>query len=148
MKRFAFGLETLLRHRTNLEEKERTILSRIQFNLESEFRQRDMLEQKTRGVLDELKRLRVAGAPQEELGWFFPYLDRLRFETDQCQQRIVRIQKELEAQKTVLVEASKKKKVLETLKKRKKAEYTEAADRQEQKDTDDLIVSRFNRKED
>jgi flagellar FliJ protein len=143
MKRFLFTLETLLIHRTNIEEKERTVLSRINFNLQTENQLRESLKRKTEEAILELSRKRSENADREEIGCYYPYLDRLRYEADQCEKRIVQLQGELEAQKARVMEASRNRKLIDTLKKRRKGEYLDACDREQQKEIDELVVSRF-----
>jgi flagellar FliJ protein len=143
MKRFFFSLENLLLHRTNIEEKERILLSRIHFNLQAEHEQRESLKRKTEETVLELARKRAENAEQEEIGCFYPYLERLRYESEQCEKRIDQLQKDFDAQKVKVIEASKNRKLIDTLKRRRKGEYLEACDREEQKEIDEMVVSRF-----
>jgi flagellar FliJ protein len=145
MKKFSFNLETLLRHRKNIEEREKTALSRVQYCLQSEQQRRDQISRKNVETLSELETLRRECAAQEELRLYYPYLDRLRHEAEASAQNIVKLEKELQDQKTVVLTASRNKKVIEILKSRKKSEFLIEADRQEQKVIDEMVVTRFGR---
>ncbi len=146
MKKFSFNLETLLRHRGNIEERERTVLSRIQFDLQNERQRREQIAQKHMETLGELEALRRTRTEQDELCFYYPYLDRLRHEAETSDKSIVRLQKELHEQKNAVLVASKNKKVIETLKTKKRSEFITEADRQEQKAIDEIVVSRHGRK--
>jgi flagellar protein FliJ len=145
MKKFSFNLETLLRHRKNIEEREKTALSRIQYSLQSEQQRRDWISRKNVETLSELETLRRERAAQEELRLYYPYLDRLRHEAEASAQNIVKLEKELQEQKTVVLTASRNKKVIEILKSRKKSEFLIEVDRQEQKVIDEIVVTRLGR---
>lgn len=148
MKKFSFNLENLLRHRRNIEEREKTALSRIQFNLLTEQRKREQIARKNLEALVELESLRRASAGQEELRFYYPYLERLRHEAELSDQSIVRLEKELHEQKSAVLTASRNKKVIEILKSRKKSEFLAEVDRQEQKAIDEMVVSRLGRNRD
>src|SRR5512135_2098755 len=82
MKRFAFRLETLLRHRTNLEEKGRNELLRLVSLLQRKYGQLQLLQDKNHATLLELAEKKIANAEHAEIGWFYAYLDRLRLEME------------------------------------------------------------------
>jgi flagellar FliJ protein len=147
MKKFAFNLETLLRHRNNLEEKERNELSRITFVYQTEVNRREEIRKRLKETSMELAQLRREKADSEEIAWFYPYIDRLRHEIGESDKRIAQLQQDLQAQKLVVIEAIKKKRVLDSLKTRKRREYNLAVERQEQKTVDELVITRFARKD-
>ena len=147
MKKFAFNLETLLRHRANLEEKERNELSRITFLFQTEVKRRDNLRNRLKETSVELGRLRRENADSGEVVWFYPYIDRLRHEIAVTDKRISELQQDIQAQKLVVIEAIKKKKVLDSLKTRKQKEFNLAVERYEQKTVDELTITRFARKD-
>ena len=147
MKRFVFNLETVLRHRMNLEEKERNELSRIRYEFQTEVNRRDDLRGRLRETSMELSRLRSENADIAEVTWYYPYLERLRHEIQLSDKRIVQLDGTLQAQMLVVIEATKKRKVLDSLKTRKHQEFTLAADRQEQKNIDEIVVTRYARKD-
>ncbi len=143
MKKFAFRLETLLRYRKNLEEKEQAALFQLHSRLQRENNHLQDLQRKHQEILAELTEQRLAGADYGETSWFYIYLDRLRFEMRRSAERINRLEQDIQNQKTVLVEASKKKKILDSLKTKEKKTFVTAVEKQEQKSVDDLVVIRF-----
>jgi flagellar FliJ protein len=146
MKKFSFSLETLLRHRRNTEEKERTALARLHCDVQSEQRRDAEIEQKRMQTLREMAEIGGPASAQQDMALFYPYLDRLRYESEHTRRNIGRLERELQAQRAVVMRASKDKKVIETLKTRKQREYTEELEKDQQKAQDELAVSRFVRR--
>jgi flagellar FliJ protein len=147
MARFLFSLETLLRHREDLEQKERDELFRLNYKYETELRHRDGLMLKLRETMEELSRKRLENPGDEELKWFDLYMNRLNREIHESTQRLSKLQAEVQAQKEAVVEAAKNRKVLASLKNKRQKEFTFAAEKQEQKEVDDLVVTRFGKRE-
>ena len=92
--------------------------------------------------------MRAEGAVYGETSWFYLYLDRLRFEMRRSSERIRQLEQDIQEQKAVLVEASKKKKILDSLKTKEKKAFISAVDKQEQKAVDEIVVIRFPHKQD
>ncbi len=145
MKKFSFNLETLLRHRQYLEAKERHELSRLYFTYQSELNQRQTLERKYLETLAELARKRQGDLDHREMSWFYLYMDRLRLELEQSAQRILQLEKQIQKQQAVMLEASKKRKVVDALKARRYRRHVAEADREEQKGVDELVITRYAR---
>ena len=148
MKKFAFRLETLLHYRKNLEEKEQAVLFQLSSRLRRESNHLQDLQAKHQETLVELTRMRAECAAYGETSWFYLYLDRLRFEMRRSSERIRQLEKDIQEQKAVLIEASKRKKVLDSLKTKEKKAYDSALDKQEQKAVDEIVVLRFPQKQD
>ncbi len=146
MKKFVFNLETLLQYRINLEEKERNELARLKFLLQTEINHRNDLRGQLRRTALELSRLQNENADSREVDLYYRYEDRMRYEIDLSDKKILQLEKDLQAQKLVVIEATKKKKGLESLKTRKQKEYDLAVERQGQKAIDEIVVTRFARR--
>jgi len=147
MRKFCFRLETLLRYRVNIEEKEREALSRLNFKLHTEQSLLAQLRSREREARTELAGARNSRADDIDVQWYYPYLDRLRLEIERSNGRIARLEEQVEAQKAVVIEATKNKKVLDTMKKRKVKEFTAAIEKLEQKAVDEIAATRSARKE-
>jgi flagellar export protein FliJ len=145
--RFLFSLDTLLRHRENVEQKEREELLRLTYNYQLELRNRDVLTAKFQETLRDLSLKRTENSAHQELNWFYLYLNRLTHEIGECEKRLSRLQSEVQAQKEVVIEASKKKKIIATMKAKKQKEYVVALEKQEQKEVDELVIMRHTAKE-
>lgn len=145
MKKFSFNLETLLRHRKYLEEKERHELSRLYFTYQSELNQRQTLERKYLETLAELARKRQGDLDHQEMSWFYLYMDRLRLELEHSARRILELEKQIQTQQAATLEASRKRKVVDALKSRRYRRHVAAADMEDQKGVDELVITRYAR---
>jgi flagellar protein FliJ len=141
--KFNFSLETLLRHRDDIEQKERDELLRLTYRFETELRHHDELTAKFRETMKDLSVKRAGNATDQDMNWFYRYLDRLTHEIGESEKYLSRLQSEAQAQKEVVIEASKKKKVLASLKSKKEREFLVEVEKQEQKNIDDLVITRY-----
>jgi flagellar FliJ protein len=140
-------LETLLRHRENLEQKARDELLRLTYNYQVELGRRDELRARFQETMKELSLKRSANTASEELQWFYLYLNRLTREIQESTKKLTKLESEVAAQRIVVVEASKKRKTLDLMKEKKERQFAFAMDKQEQKEIDELVVTRFGSKE-
>ena len=147
MAKFRFGLQTLLQHREDVEEKERDELFRRTYHYQVEFQRRNELAMKFQETMRELSQKRSENIPHRELDFFYKYLDRLTREIRESEKRLLKLQAEVQSQKEVAIEASKNKKTLATMRAKKKQEFIAALDSQEQKDVDELIITRYTSKD-
>jgi flagellar export protein FliJ len=145
--KFKFSLETLRRHRENLEQRERDKLLRSTYNYQMELRRRDELRAKFLETMKELSLKRTENAENKELQWFYLYLNRLTQEIQESMKRLEQLESEVQAQKVVVIEASKKRKTLDLMKAKKEKQFTFALEKQEQKEIDDLVATRFTGRE-
>jgi len=145
--RFQFSLETLLRHREDIEQKERDALFQLNYKYQTELRHREDLGIKLRETMMELSSKRSGTPDQLELNWFYLYLNRLTHEIGESEKCLARLQAEVQAQKEVVIEASKKRKVLASLKSKQEKEFAFAMEKREQKEVDDLVVTRHGARE-
>ena len=143
MKRFQFRLETLLQHRRNIEEKERTKFSSIRAELLMAWRHREALQEKQAETLADLILKKSGECDSQEILWFYRFLDRLTVELEQSASRIAQLEKDLETQKQIMIEASRNKKMIENLRIRRMKEFASMLEREEQKTVDEIVVTRF-----
>ena len=143
MPKFLFSLETLLRHREDIEQKERDELFRLTYKHQTELRHRKDLSLRFRETMNELSIKQASRTDHEELSWFYLYINRLTYEIGESEKRLAELETKVQAQKEVVVEAAKNKKVLASLRSKKEREFLTAAEKQEQKEIDDLVVTRF-----
>jgi flagellar export protein FliJ len=141
--RFLFNLETLLRHRESIEQKERDELFRLNYKYQTELRHHDDLVIKFRETMKELSVKQAENSYHKEFNWYYLYLHRLTHEIGESEKCLAQMQKEVQAQKEVVIEAAKKKKVLASLKEKREKEFAIKLDKQEQKEVDELVVTRY-----
>jgi flagellar FliJ protein len=145
--KFQFGLETLLQYREDVEQKERDELFRRTYKLQVEIQKRNELTVKFQETRDELSQKQSENAQHGELDYFYRYLDRLTHEIKESEKRLSQLHGEVQSQKEVVIEATKKQKTLATMRAKKKREFIAAVDSQEQKSIDELVVNRYTNKE-
>lgn len=143
MKKFAFRLETLLRHRSHLEEKERNKFALVRAKLLAEINHKDALQIRQGNALAELKLKQSEPYDAEETGWYYRFLNRLEEEIQRSNKRALQLEKDLEMQKQVMIRASRDKQMIENIRKKKQKEYRVALDREDQKSNDEIVVTRF-----
>ena len=145
MKKYRFPLETLLRHRQELEEKERNSLLQLRAGLRREEDFRDRLEAVKESARQEMATGVAAGAVLDpvDLQLSTRYLQRLGVESDRSEKRIESLSRDVQTQTSAVVDATRKTKVLDTLKGKSFKEYRRNADSLEQKSVDDLVATRF-----
>jgi flagellar FliJ protein len=141
--KFKFSLETLLRHREDLEQRERDELFRITYKQQVEVNHRNSLTAKFQETMNEITRKCEQNAIDHELNWFYLYLNRLTHEIKESEIRLAQLHSEVQAQKEKLIDAAKKRKVLASMKAKKEKEFITAMEKQEQKEIDDLVVTRY-----
>jgi flagellar export protein FliJ len=145
--KFRFGLETLLRYREDREQKERDELSHRTKKYQVEFDNCDKLTKKLRATMKELSQKQSENAPHQELDYYYRYLARLNHEISESKKRLAQLQVDVQSQKEAVIEASKKRKTIATMRAKKEQEFVIALDRQEQKEVDDMVVARYARRE-
>ncbi len=143
MKKFQFALENLLQHRRHLEERERTKFSRIRGDIVVETDHRQRLRASQSATELELAARMSEPFVALDVLWFSRYLERLKLQIERSTERIAALEKELEAQKQIMIGATRNRKIIENLRKKKEREYQVASDREEQKSVDELVVVRF-----
>ncbi len=143
MPKFKFSLETLLRHREDTEQRERDELFRINYKHQVEVNHRSGLTLKFQETMNEIAQRCEANTLDQELNWAYLYLNRLTHEINESEKRLTQLRSEVEAQKAVVIEAAKNRKALATMKAKQEKEFMVALEKQEQKDIDDLVVTRY-----
>jgi flagellar export protein FliJ len=145
--KFTYSLETLLRYREEIEDRERDELHRLTYKHQLEDGIRHSLAAKYQETMHAMAAKYADQLRDEELSWFHLYLNRLTSEIGECEKRLVQLQSEIKAQKEALVEASKNRKTLASMKATKEKEFFAEQEKREQKEIDDLVVARYARVE-
>jgi flagellar export protein FliJ len=145
--KFQFNLETLLRHREEIEQKEKDELLRLTYQYQTELNHRYGLSLKFRDTMEELSLQRSENRENQELNLYYLYLNRLTLEIGQSEKRLAELQAQVQAQKEAVIEASKKRKALTSLRSKREKEFAAAVEKQEQKEVDDLVITRYGSRE-
>ena len=143
MARFRFNLQTILQHRESLEQNARDELMLRSFRLQSEQRKLHELQEKSSMTAAEMAVRQQENQMHGELIDYRLYLERLRVEMENSQKHIVRLRAEVEEQKKVVVEASRKRKTLSSMRDKKEKAFNIEQEKIWQKEMDDLVVVRY-----
>lgn len=143
MVRFKYNLEALLQYREEIEERERELLHRLNYQYQLEHNIRTELSQKLEQTMREMTVACMDQSEDQELEWFQRYMNRLCFEIRECEARMTKLKSQIAAQKQVVIEAAKNKKILASMKTRKERAFWMEVERREQKEIDELVVTRY-----
>ncbi len=147
MAKFVFNLETLLQHRERLEQRERDELFRLNYKYQVEFRKQESLKERLQETRNELCQKQTESPDNQELNWFHLYISRLKQEIRESDKKLAQINQEIQKQKERVLEAAKNKKALASLRAKKEKEFFFTLEKQEQKEMDELVATRYSRKD-
>jgi flagellar protein FliJ len=145
LRQFTYSLETLLRHRKQIEEREREKLHRLNYQHQVESNIRKELASRLQETMKDLAAMCADKSRDKELTWFRLYLNRLTREISKSDMGLARLKDAVAAQKDVVMEASKSQKILASMKAKKEKEFFLEMGRQEQKEIDDLVVTQYSK---
>jgi flagellar protein FliJ len=145
--KFTYNLETLLRYREEIEDRERDELHRLTYKHQVEDNVRNGLSDKLYETMHDLAAMCADVSRDQELTWFHLYLNRLTREIRECEQHLAQLKSEIETQKEAVIEASKNRKTLASMKAKKEKEFFMDQEKREQKEIDDLVVARYKKSE-
>ena len=146
MKKFQFKLQAVLNHTECEEEQRKLELAQLHFKkqqaeLELErlvlarMRSREKLTAQQSGTLD-----------MEEINSLREHIEQLSAQVEQQRQQVEALEVEVAAKTEEVLQAMKKRQMLEKLREREEQEYNLAANRLEEKLLDDLIGPRYGSK--
>ena len=144
---YVFKLQSVLDYRKNIEEKILNDFSEKKRELEKEkTRLKGMIKERI-DLIDELRKIHGKPLPPDEIAGRVNYVEKLR-EMEKKQKEVIdRVKDELEVKRIELLEAVKKRKIMEKLKERHAEEYDADMRNKEQKNSDEMAVLKFGRRE-
>jgi flagellar export protein FliJ len=145
MPKFRFSLQALLRRREDVEQAARDEMMLRVSRQQQEQQKLDAFKNRRNETSVEMAEKQQEDTAYNELVYYRMYLDRLDLEIENSQRRLVRLKAEVEIQRKVLVEASKKRKTLSSLRDKKEKEFKLALEKTFQKEIDDIVVIRHKR---
>lgn len=143
MRKFKYSLEMLLKYREGIEERERDELNRLMYKHQVETNIRNGLSAKLQETIRDMASVCADRSRDRELNWFHLYVNRLTQEIGESARRLTKLESEIRAQKEAVIEASKNRKTLASMKAKKEKEFLLELDRLEQKETDELVITRY-----
>ena len=145
MAKFRFSLQTLLRYREDAEQAARDEMMMRLFRQQQEEQKLGDLKKRRNETSVEMSEKQQDSAAYSDLIYYRMYIDRLDYEIENSSRRLVKLRMEAEMQRKILVEASKKRKTLTSLRDKKEKEFNLAQDKIFQKEIDEMVVLRHKR---
>jgi len=145
---FHFKLQPVLDYRKQIEEQFLSEFADTKRRLNYEKERLELLENKKKDLITQLESMGEGDVTVADISLCQSYLERMRDE-EICQCKVVvRLDEELENKRIKLVDAIKKRKVLEIIKEKKTEEYKTNLIYNERKELDEFGVSRSGRGKD
>lgn len=143
MAKFRFSLEVLLKHREDIEQKERDSLLRVTYSYQLALHQRDTLERKRRETMQQMSLKQAENPEARDLEWFRLYMNRLDHEIEENEKQLIKLNSEVQEQKKVVVKAIKNRKVISALRAKREKEFNVALDKKEQNELEEWITTKY-----
>jgi flagellar export protein FliJ len=141
--KFRFNLEFLLKHREDIEQRERDALSRLNYSYQLALQHRDTLERKRRETMLQLSLKQAENPEAGDLEWFRLYINRIAYEIEENEKQLIKLNAEIQQQKEVVIRAVKDRKLISTLRRKREKEFNIAQDKKEQKEVEEWVAMRY-----
>jgi flagellar FliJ protein len=140
---FNFRLQSVLKYRKQLEERMMLEFAAKKRKLDCE---KEALKKLRRGRADLISRLKKMGESKlsaADASIYLSYISHIKDKENHREEIICQIGKELEEKRTKLVNASRKRRILEIIKEKKLKEYRSSLISREQKELDESGILKF-----
>jgi flagellar FliJ protein len=144
---FVFQLQSVLDYRKNIEEKILNDFSEKKRELKEERLKLKNLVEERANLIEALRKMQGRQVHAEDIATLVSYVEQVREEEKKQKKVIAQLKEQLEAKRKELLEAVKKRKVMETLRERHLEEYEFDMRALEQKNSDEMSVLMYGRRE-
>jgi flagellar FliJ protein len=141
MAKFKFPLETVLRHRTHIEQEKQRDLARFQADMQQHQASLQQIDQTVQGSMDDLRQNRLLG--KLDVGFLTGHRRHMLAVQRQATtllQRMSLLQRQIDDAQQALAEAAKQRKIMEKLRERQKARWQADQARRELAELDDVTM--------
>jgi flagellar FliJ protein len=144
---FIFKLQSVLEYRKNIEEKIHNEFSEKKRELDTQRLRMKSLINERNNLIAELRNMQDKPLPADDFAVHFSYVEQLR-ENEKKQKIVIhQVKEQVESKRKELLEAVKKRKMMEKLKQQHTEEYDSNLRNLEQKASDEMSVLKFGRRE-
>lgn len=143
---FVFRFQTVLDFRKNVEEKILGEFSEKKRQLESEELKLQNLMKEWSALLGELKKMQNKAVPVGDIARYVAYIDQVKENENRQKIKVAEVSGQLETKRIELLDAVRKRKIMEKLKQRHAKEYKDEERALEQKNSDEMSVLKFGRR--
>lgn len=140
---FVFRLEPVLNHRKHQEERIQKEITELQLRIDENKKERQLLIDKMVRCEEEIRRLQQEGVTISEQLTYCHYIDTLKCSCRRIELEVARLCEQQEEKRLELMEAVKRRKMIEKLKEKKNLCYLEELLHTEQKLLDEAAVCRY-----
>jgi flagellar protein FliJ len=144
---FVFRLQSVLDYRKNIEQKILSEFSEKKRQLDAETQKLNNLIIERVNLLDDLRKMQDRHLHADEIASYVSYIEQLRDDEEKQKKVIIDVQEHVELIRKELLEAVRKEKVMEKLKERHAEEYEGVIRAREQKNSDEMSVLKFGRRQ-
>ncbi len=144
MNRFRFRLRSVLRFREIIEENKKRVFGIALDHLKHEETRYDLIANQINGQEKFMEQKGEGKVSSRDLRNNFNYVRHLDRNKESLEKQVEKAKENLESKRTELVEATKRKKILERLKERDREDHNKAVRKEEQAIIDDISTQHFN----
>lgn len=140
---FQFDLEAVLNYRLQLEDQCQLSLSEAVRNLQVAMDVLEALQKEKNDLIRHLVRIQEDALTSDVIARHFIFIEFLKSKEEKQKDVIANLQEEVSAKRQDLLEAVKKRKVMDALREKKKAAYISETAVRDRKEMDDFAVIKF-----
>jgi len=144
---FIFKLQSVLEYRINLEEKIHNEFSEKKRELDTQRLRMKSLINERNNLIAEMRNMQHKPLPADDFAVYLSYVEQVRINEKMQKIVIHQVKEQVESKRKELLEAVKKRKIMEKLKQRHGEEYNNNLRNLEQKASDEMSVLKFGRRE-
>jgi len=140
---FVFKLQSVLEHRKTMEEMAQCEFSDVILKLNAERKTLAALAAEERLLIEQWRELAGRTAKATDFGLYGDYIKRVQHALHDQSAAVSAAEAEVERKRVALLAAVKERKILETLKEKKREAYESAAAERERKTLDEVAILKF-----
>jgi flagellar protein FliJ len=144
---FTYNLQSVLEYRQTIEEKKLTEFSEAERNLQKEKERLNGIREQQQALVNELKALRNMECDSRDIALSLKYTEELQKRENRQTEAVRQATAMFEEKRKELLEAVKKRKMMETHKEHQFQEYKTDLISAERRETDDISIQRFARRD-
>lgn len=144
---FKFKLQSVLEYRLNVEEKILNEFSDLKRELEEQKKiLKALIAQRSR-LINDLRNMQRSMIRPDDISTLVAYVEKIRLKEEEQKNVIHQAGEKVESKRQELMEAVKNRKVMENLRDKHELEYHQNLNNLEQKNSDEMSVLKFGRRE-
>ena len=140
-KKFNFRLQPLLRLREFEEDKKKKAFAEANRALAEEVERREQLANERKQMIENVREAYSTGAPFEQVLDHYKSMNQVEYTLRKGMPLLKQLEHEVERTRAELMEAKREKKVIEIVKEKRKNEYMQQLDKEEQQQIDEISMN-------